>query len=189
MITRLTMKEKLELQAAYIKQLEKVKEEYDSLKEFIFRHMCSMIPEDEKGEYIHDYVFNRLSIGDLLLCRNDFYESGELLFEEDKYYTVHERSTTLITMQNEIGNGTHYSKIILPLYFTLIRQLNRPIQVGDKLVAINPCIMSVSGTPALNVGQEYEIINVRKDTISIKSNAGRDHQFYFSDILSYFIQK
>lgn len=70
MSPRLTMKQKLEHQAAYIKQLEKVKEEYDSLKEFIFRHMCSMIPEKEEdlGE-----IFDNLRQGDFIMCNSNRY--------------------------------------------------------------------------------------------------------------------
>jgi hypothetical protein len=70
MSPRLTMKQKLEHQADYIKQLKKIKEEYDSLKEFIFKHMCSMIPENK--EYLNE-IFDNLRYGDFIMCATNRY--------------------------------------------------------------------------------------------------------------------
>lgn len=120
MSPRLTMKQKLEHQAAYIKQLEKVKEEYDSLKEFIFRHMCSMIPEKEEDlDYIHS-----AEIGDYLLSNID--ATG---LRKGSQYHIYDVTNKLIRYMDDDNCPKSYVKIFPdPEYkkrFTLIKNYNK----------------------------------------------------------------
>lgn len=173
-------------------QLKKIEEEYKALREFIITHIGSVGTKEsvkEESNFINKYIFNGLGIGDLLLCSVDIRMSDNtLMFQKGKYYTINSRTTNDIEIINETGGESCYDRLTIARHFSLVRQMCRPIQVGDKLVAIDPCIMKLGGNPALNVGQEYEILRVRNDKISIKSNLGSDHYFYFNDLLLYFKQ-
>lgn len=174
-------------------RLIKIEREYNALREFIINHMGSVGTKDstikEESNYIYEYIFNSLGVGDLLLCHDDIHTlDNTLVFQKGKYYTIKSRTANDIEIINETDDESCYDQLTIARHFSLVRQLCRPIQIGDKLVAIDPCIMKLGGNPALNVGQEYEILRVRNDKISIKSNLGSDHYFYFTDLLLYFKQ-
>lgn len=57
---------------------------------------------------------------------------------------------------------------------------------GDKLIAIDPCIMEADGKPALIVGKEYKVISVRNSLFTIKSETSVEHHFYVSGYSDYF---
>ncbi len=80
------------------------------------------------------------------------------------------------------------------------------LQVGDKLTAINPCLMITTKVEALTIGKEYEILAIEryesKDYISkipskyeeyeaeydvlIINDQGEEHLFPIEDLETYF---
>lgn len=113
MSPRLTMKQKLEHQAAYIKQLEKIKEEYDSLKEFIFTHMCSMIPENEEEKL--NKIFNNLEVGDYVVCDTSNWENSTFKF----LYRIIDKGVNHFAYNDNINNRqvvTRYGFVINKLF-------------------------------------------------------------------------
>jgi hypothetical protein len=80
------------------------------------------------------------------------------------------------------------------------------LKVGDKLTAINPCLMITTKVEALTIGKDYEILAIEryedKDYISkipskyeeyeaeydvlIKNDQGDEHLFPIEDLETYF---
>jgi hypothetical protein len=54
---------------------------------------------------------------------------------------------------------------------------DRPLKVGDVLVAIDECVMNVSGVHALTLQNEYPVEILGIDSIEIISNISKTHMF------------
>ena len=80
------------------------------------------------------------------------------------------------------------------------------IKIGEKVTAINPCIMRTTKVQTLTVGKEYEILDIERDedkdyisrvldeyeeyeaeySILIIDDTGEEHLFPIDDLETYF---
>lgn len=52
---------------------------------------------------------------------------------------------------------------------------------GDKLIAIDPCVMEYTNRPTLTVGKEYEVIGIKPDSFWIFDDDEDLHEFDLRD--------
>ena len=63
------------------------------------------------------------------------------------------------------------------------------MKVGDKIIAIDPCVMDDTNEPSLTIGKEYEVIKIVRNEFYIKDDIPQDHSFYFHDFHDFFEMK
>lgn len=60
------------------------------------------------------------------------------------------------------------------------------LEIGQKIIAIDPCVMFGSQNEALKVGKEYEIKAISKSSITIQSEEAVNHTFYLDELYKFF---
>ena len=60
------------------------------------------------------------------------------------------------------------------------------LEIGQKIKAIDPCIMFGSNNEALKIGKEYEIKAIGLSSITIQSEEAVNHTFYITELYKYF---
>ena len=63
------------------------------------------------------------------------------------------------------------------------------MKVGDKIIAIHPCVMYDTNEPSLTVGKEYEVIKIVRNEFYIKDDIPQEHGFIFPDFDKFFEMK
>jgi hypothetical protein len=61
------------------------------------------------------------------------------------------------------------------------------MKVGDKLIALDECVMTATGSKTLTIGNEYEVIQIYDDEFSIIDDEGDEHEFEY-DGYQYFFE-
>jgi hypothetical protein len=60
------------------------------------------------------------------------------------------------------------------------------MKVGDKLIALDECVMTATGSKTLTIGNEYEVIQIYDDEFSIIDDEGDEHEFEYDDYQYFF---
>ena len=55
------------------------------------------------------------------------------------------------------------------------------MKTGDKLIAIDPCVMEYTNRPTLTVGKEYEVVGIKPDSFCIIDDDEDLHEFNLGD--------
>lgn len=55
------------------------------------------------------------------------------------------------------------------------------MKTGDKLIAIDPCVMEYTNRPTLTVGKEYEVMGIKPDSFCIIDDDEDLHEFDLAD--------
>lgn len=60
------------------------------------------------------------------------------------------------------------------------------LEIGTLLTAIDECIMEFENTPALIIGNEYEVISINENSIFINSHQAKNHEFEIKSLHHFF---
>jgi hypothetical protein len=63
------------------------------------------------------------------------------------------------------------------------------MKVGDKIIAIDECVMYDTDEPSLTIGKEYKVIKIVGNEFYIKDDLTHDHRFIFPDFDEFFVRK
>ena len=63
------------------------------------------------------------------------------------------------------------------------------MKVGDKIIAIDECVMYDTDEPSLTIGKEYKVIKIVGNEFCIKDDLIQDHSFTFTEFEEFFERK
>lgn len=110
-----------------------------------------------------------------------------------KYYKIKRHGGDEIEIKSEVHDKHSFSLLELDQFFHVTHSDDTPkiieeLKVGDKIKAINPCLMGGNANePTLTIGKNYEIQSINDGWIKILDDRNKgDHWFMVKELNEFF---